>query len=234
MLQGKPISSLMDCDGEEKLSHWQSLASLGPFAPVRSQTTETATFAHPIQIYPYLEQLVRLAAAASNSSKGVESGWGYLTHFFGSRTNLGFTALRQHSTNQNPLTMGVDLAGIEANDTRFKAALEIAKLSGWRTLDRGDTLLREAMHADYKRGEAKKGPRSGGESTLNGSYRGERWVDLTAKEKTALLKQSLLICGVNGVERDSDQIAAFRNQLCLPPATARPPRRRAERPRLDA
>ena len=234
MLQGKLITSLIDRDGEEKHSHWQSLASLGPFAPVRSQTTETATFSRPIQWYPYLEQLVRHAAAASSSSKSVETDWGRLSMFHGTRTNLSFASLREHSTNTNGVTMGLNTEAIEENDTPFKVGVEIARLPGWLQLDNADKLLREAMHADYKRGKAKKGRRSCGESTLNGSYRGDRWVDLTGKEKTAVLNNTLRICAVNSVERDPEQVAAFRLQLGLPPATARPLRRRAQRQRQNA
>jgi len=234
MLQGKLITSLIDRDGEEKHSHWQSLASLGPFAPVRSQTTETATFSRPIQWYPYLEQLVHHAAAASSSSKNVETDWGRLSMFHGSRTNLSFASLREHSTNTNGVTMGLNTEAIEENDTPFKVGVEIARLPGWLQLDMADKLLREAMHADYKRGKAKKGRRSCGESTLNGSYRGDRWAHLTKKEKTAVLNNTLRVCAVNGVERDPEQVDAFRLQLGLPPATARPLRRRAQRQRQDA
>ena len=237
-MDGAEISSLRDGAGNQiKHSHWQSVSSLGPFAPVRSQTLETAIFPRPIQKYPYLAQVVCLAVAASNSSKGVETNWHVLSMFHNTRTNLSFTSVREQYTNQNGVTMGLDLKAIEDNDIAFRVGVEIARLPGWRTFDSSDKLLREAMHADYKRAEAKKGKRSCGESTLNGSYRGDRWVKLTAKEKMALLNKALRICAVNSVERDPEQVAAFRLQLGLPPATARPlrrQRRQAQRQRQDA
>ena len=233
MLQGMPISSLVDGGGAD--SHWQSVASFSQFAPVLSQTRMAVLFPRPIQNYPYLNQLVVLAATASNSSKGVETNWGVLSMFHNTRTNLSFGSLREQYTNQNGVTMGLDLKAIEEDDIGFRLGLEIARLPGWRTFDGADRLLRESMHADYKHAQAvKKGKRSCSESTLNGSYRGDRWVGLTASEKTAVLNKTLCICAINGFEYDPIKVASFRQQLGLPPSTARPQRRRAQRKRQEA
>ena len=234
MLQGKSISLLADRGVRGRDSHWQSVASLG-ISEVLSQTRMQIQYQQPIQKYPFLASLVHAAAAAANSSKGVETNWGVLSMFANTRTNLSFGSLREQYTNQNGMTMGLDWQAIEEDDLQFRLGLEIARLPGWRKFDGADTLLREAMHADYKHAETvRKARRSCGTSTLDESYRGERWLNLTASEKTSVLNKTLRICAINGFECDASKVAALRQKLGLPVASARLPRSRARKKGLQA
>ena len=221
LLKGKPISLLGD-SGE----HVQNLALCGPFEPVFSQQLKLTLFPVPIQKFPYVHRIVVGAATSSSSSGGIETNWRRLTHYFGSRNNVSFRILSSQFTNPNGVTMDLDTKAIEKDDLRFRVGLEIAKLPGWKTFHGAAKLLRESMHADFKHAQAgKKKKRLSGCSNLSGSYRGERWLNPTDSEKTAVLNRALRICHVNGFERDSSQVAAFRQRLGLPVA---PPKRRAQ------
>jgi hypothetical protein len=125
--------------------------------------------------------------------------------------------------------MQLDFASIEKDDLRFRVALEIGKLPGWRKFYEEDKTLRDAMHADYRYSQAaKNGPAWWAKTNHGGSYRCENHLNPTEKDKKTVLSKTLGICKLIGIESDASKVAAFRQQLGLPPPK---PRGRAQRPR---
>jgi hypothetical protein len=216
MLQGKPIA--VDCDVED---HFQNVELLG-IDTILSEDRHSKLFPIPIQKYPYLHRLVTAAAAASISSKGVETNWGRMSNYFNTRTNVGFASLSSEYTLPNATAMQLDLASIEKDDLRFRVGLEIGKLPGWRKFYEADKTLRDAMHADFKHAQVKKkGPGFWSQTNHCGSYRGQKRETLTEQDKKAVLSKTLGICKLLGIERDACKIAGYRLQLGLSPSQPR-------------
>ena len=124
--------------------HFQSVELLGKDS-ILSQDRHRTLFPIPIQKYPYLHRLVVAAAAASISSKAVETDWGRLSNHFNTRDNVKFPTLSLQYTLPNATAMQLDFASIEKDDLRFRVALEIGKLPGWRKFYEEDKTLRDAM-----------------------------------------------------------------------------------------
>ena len=226
VLQGKSIA----VDLGTAADHFQSLPA---GSEILSQDRMRKEFPIPIQKYPYLHRLVTAAAAASNSSSGVETNWGRTSKFFKTRENVSFGTLSSVYTLPNATTMQLDMRSIEEDDLCFRVGLEIARLPGWRKFYDADKTLRDAMHADSKHDQvAKKGPGFWSQTNLGGSYRGKKRGNPTAKDKNAVLLKTLGICKLIGFESDADQVAGFRQQLGLPPVQprSRVPRRRQPSP----
>jgi hypothetical protein len=223
-LQGKSIA--VDCGAGE--GHFQSVELLGKDS-ILSQERHRKEFPIPIQKYPYLHRLVVAAAAASNSSKAVESDWGRASNYFNTRSNLRFATLSLQYTLPNATAMQLDFASIEKDDLRFRVALEIGRLPGWRKFYEEDKTLRDAMHADYRYSQAaKNGHEWWARTNHGGSYRGEKHLNPTEQDKKTVLSKTLGVCKLIGIESDASKVAGFRLQLGLPPPQ---PRGRAQRPR---
>jgi hypothetical protein len=75
-----------------------------------------ALYLQRIQQYQYHATLAHAAATANYSSKDVETNWGAMSMFTNTRTNLSFGFLREHYTNQNGVTMGLDWQATEEDD----------------------------------------------------------------------------------------------------------------------
>jgi hypothetical protein len=227
MLQGLSVSALSATSSD----HFQSVEQLG-IPAVLSQDMELKLFPMPIQKYEYIHRLVAANAAAISTSKGVETNWGRLGRYYDTRTNVSFATLCSQYTLPNAMSINLDFQSIEEDDLRFKVALEIGKLPGWRKFYDADTALRDAMHADYKHAEAaKKGETFWTSTNHGGSYRGEKYQNPTLSDKKRVLNKTLRICKLIGFGIEESKVAHFRQQLGLPEAQAkrRVPRQRQRR-----
>ena len=215
-LHGLPIAQ------DDLRDHFKSVASLQakdssgqPVCRVLSRERELEQLPKSLQQFPFAYKLAVTAQVSTSSSKDMEQPWARTGQLIETRQGATFETLSGLFTANNDEGMGIDVVQVaENNPLLFRAALEVAKLPGWKELFKTDTASRDAIYADLRFSEAAKKRQPFWLATHhNRSHRGDRWLNPTQAE-------------VNAV---ANQIQRTRKRLGLPPLPAAQaiPRRRA-------
>ena len=152
-------------------------------------------FPKPLSAYPEVHKIVLRAATQSNSSKRIETPWARMAQLYVTRTRANFFTLNLHFMSQNDVTMGVDVEELALKDPLLvDAALELSRHDGWEKILELDTVKRDIMLADYKRGQAEsKGVKFWKRTDHEGSHRTDRWLNFTPTEEKAFLRRTKII-----------------------------------------
>jgi hypothetical protein len=176
-------------------AHYNSVASLNasdaegrPIVFVDANDT----FPKPLSAFPDAHRAALRAATLSNTSTRIERRWARMQQIFSSRKGSNMLTLCLTFMCHNDVTMGVELEKLDPE--LLEAALELARHDGWKKLFESDEVTRDVMNADYKNQKAAKyGATFWRTPHHDGSYRTERWLTYTPRERRAMDK---LIAGL--------------------------------------
>jgi hypothetical protein len=192
-LHGLPIS--IDATN----NHFKSVVSLNandesgqPICRVLSRDRELEHFPKSLQHFPFAKKLAVSVQVSASSSKDIEQPWARTGQLIETRNGATFETLSGFFTANNDEGMGIDvLQVVENNPLLFRAALEVAKIPGFKTLFKTDTASRDAIYADLRFSQAakKRAPFWHAIHHNQRSHRGDRWLNPTQAEVNAVANQ---------------------------------------------
>ena len=178
----------------------------------------------PLSKYPLALSHVEQAEAAAVGTKDIEQPWARADLIHETRKSQTFESLSGHFTTGNITTMCSKLVGFIEDQTPFKASMEAAMMHGWKDLYAIDRLDRAERKDDYRsQVNFKKGISfwTNNHQHLEGSHRGDRWLNPTLSEQKALLKLVQNTAEVMGRKSDVSKLVCNQKQRMRRKAVAK-------------
>ena len=157
----------------------------------------------PLNCYPSAYDLIEQPASSANSSKEIEQPWARASQLHDTRKSQSFEALSGHFTAGNNASMKANLEEHIDETAPFEAAMEVAMLPGWKKffgVDRNDRAERKADYIAQINSTKRESFWTRSHQHLEGSHRGDRWLNPTVKEQNAI--ERLILATAKEVGRD--------------------------------